>query len=45
MSIFHTYKWKEIARTFSGTANLPGGSTGFLAEEVERIVFGVTTIL
>lgn len=42
--MFHNHDWKEIERTFTGTAKL-GDSWGYSSEEIERFLFGVTTIL
>lgn len=43
--MFHNHNYKEIARTYSGVVNLKGESQGYTAEEIQRMICGVTTIL
>lgn len=43
--MFHKHDWKEITRTYSGRVNVNGKSQGYTAEEIQRIICGVTTIL
>ena len=43
--MFCKHNWKEIAKTFSGTAKVSNIAGGVNPEEIERLVFGVTTII